>query len=78
MPRKRFQTTTELAAALDRLDDHGKLIPIKRAVGLPLAAAAALASDRAVRRLLVVHAARSGRPARSGVRRDRRLRQYDR
>jgi hypothetical protein len=39
---KRFQTTAELAAALDRLDDHGVPKPIRRVVGLPLAAAAVL------------------------------------
>jgi serine/threonine protein kinase/tetratricopeptide (TPR) repeat protein len=36
---KRFQTTAELVAALDLLDDNGKLKPKKRVVGLPLAAA---------------------------------------
>jgi len=40
---QRYQTTVELSAALDRLDDQGKLIPIKRTVGLPVAAAAAAA-----------------------------------
>jgi len=39
---KRFATTADMVAALDRLDDRGKLKPIKRAVGLPLATVAAL------------------------------------
>ena len=39
---KRYQSTEQLAADLDRLDDHGKLIPIKRVVGIRLAAAVAL------------------------------------
>jgi len=39
---KRFQTTEEFAAALDRLDDHGVPKPIKRAVSLPVAAAGVL------------------------------------
>src|SRR5262245_12899402 len=38
---KRFQTAAELVAALDRLDDRGKLRPIKRVVGLPFASAVA-------------------------------------
>jgi tetratricopeptide (TPR) repeat protein len=42
-PADRFQTTAELVAALDRLDDNGKLRPVKRVVGLPLAAAVAAA-----------------------------------
>jgi serine/threonine protein kinase/thioredoxin-like negative regulator of GroEL len=37
---KRYQTTTELVAALDRLDDKGEPIPIKRTVRLPYAIAA--------------------------------------
>ena len=41
-PDKRFQTTAELVAALDRLDDNGKLKPKKRAVALPLVSAVAL------------------------------------
>jgi len=40
---KRFATTADMVAALDRLDDRGKLKPIKRAVGLPLATVTALA-----------------------------------
>ena len=32
-PAKRFQTTSELAAELDRLDENGALIPIRRVVG---------------------------------------------
>jgi eukaryotic-like serine/threonine-protein kinase len=36
---RRFATTADLVAALDRLDDHGRLRPTRRVVGLPLAAA---------------------------------------
>jgi len=36
---KRYQTTADLVAAIERLDDNGKLRPVKRVVGLPLAAA---------------------------------------
>src|SRR5688572_15207193 len=36
---KRFQTSAEVAAELDRLDDKGELIPVKRTIGLPLMAA---------------------------------------
>ena len=36
---KRFQTSAEIAAELDRLDDDGALIPIKRVIGLPQMAA---------------------------------------
>ena len=36
---KRFQTTAELVEAIERLDDNGKLRPIKRVVGVKLAAA---------------------------------------
>src|SRR5687768_10093909 len=36
---KRFQTSAEVATELDRLDDDGGLIPIKRVVGLPQMAA---------------------------------------
>jgi serine/threonine protein kinase len=38
---KRFQTTADLATAIERLDDNGKLRPVKRVVGLPMAAAIA-------------------------------------
>ena len=38
---KRYQATEELAAEFDRLDDNGVPIPVRRVVGLPLAAAAA-------------------------------------
>jgi len=38
---KRFQTTKDLVIALDRLDDNGRLRPIRRVVGLPLASAVA-------------------------------------
>jgi serine/threonine protein kinase/tetratricopeptide (TPR) repeat protein len=40
---KRFATTADMVAALDRLDDRGKLKPIKRTLGLPLATVMALA-----------------------------------
>ena len=36
---KRFETTVELAAALDRLDEKGVPRPLKRVVGLPLVTA---------------------------------------
>jgi eukaryotic-like serine/threonine-protein kinase len=36
---KRFQTTVELAAELDRLDDNGEPIPIKRVVGMRMVVA---------------------------------------
>jgi eukaryotic-like serine/threonine-protein kinase len=36
---KRFQTTAELAAELDRLDDNGEPIPIKRVVGMRMVSA---------------------------------------
>ncbi len=34
-PAKRYQTTEDLAADLDRLDENGELIPVRRVVGLP-------------------------------------------
>jgi serine/threonine protein kinase/tetratricopeptide (TPR) repeat protein len=40
---KRYQTTSELVAALNRLDDNGKLKRIKKVVGLPLTAALVIA-----------------------------------
>ena len=40
---KRFQSAAELVAALDRLDDNGKLRPIKKVIGLPIAVAVGLA-----------------------------------
>jgi len=40
---KRYQTAAELVAALDRLDDNGKLRPIKKVVGMPLAVGVASA-----------------------------------
>jgi tRNA A-37 threonylcarbamoyl transferase component Bud32 len=40
---RRFATTADMVAALDRLDDRGRLKPVKRAVGLPLASVVALA-----------------------------------
>ena len=36
---KRFQTSAEVAAEFDRLDENGELIPIKRVIGLPAMAA---------------------------------------
>jgi eukaryotic-like serine/threonine-protein kinase len=39
---KRFQTSAELVAAFQRLDDTGKLRPVKRTIRLPYAIAAAL------------------------------------
>jgi tetratricopeptide (TPR) repeat protein/tRNA A-37 threonylcarbamoyl transferase component Bud32 len=41
-PVKRFKTTEELAAALNRLDDMGEVIPIRRVVGMPLLVAVGL------------------------------------
>jgi eukaryotic-like serine/threonine-protein kinase len=40
---KRFQTAAELVAALDRLDDNGKLRPVRKVIGLPYATAAGIA-----------------------------------
>ncbi len=40
-PAKRYQTTAELVAALDLLDDNGKLKPKKRVVRMPVAVAVA-------------------------------------
>ena len=40
---KRYQTTAELVEAIERLDDNGKLRPIKRVVGMKLAAAIVVA-----------------------------------
>jgi tetratricopeptide (TPR) repeat protein len=42
-PAKRFQATTEIAAELDRLDEHGELIPVKRTVGVRLMTAIVVA-----------------------------------
>ena len=41
-PSVRFQTSTELVAALDRLDENGELIPVRRVVGMRLVAAVAV------------------------------------
>jgi eukaryotic-like serine/threonine-protein kinase len=41
-PAGRYQTTAELEADLNRVDDNGELIPIKRVLGLPVAVAAGL------------------------------------
>ena len=38
-PGKRFQTTGDLVAALDRLDENGEPLPVRRVVGMPLMAA---------------------------------------
>jgi serine/threonine protein kinase/tetratricopeptide (TPR) repeat protein len=40
---KRFQSAADLVAALDRLDDQGKVRPIRKVIGLPFATAAGLA-----------------------------------
>jgi tetratricopeptide (TPR) repeat protein len=40
---KRYQTAAELVAALDRLDDRGKVRPVRKVIGLPYATAAGLA-----------------------------------
>jgi serine/threonine protein kinase/tetratricopeptide (TPR) repeat protein len=40
-PGKRYQTTEDLSADLDRLDENGALIPVRRVVGLRLAFAIA-------------------------------------
>jgi tetratricopeptide (TPR) repeat protein len=40
---KRFQTTTELVEAIERLDDNGRIRPKKRVVRMPLAVAVASA-----------------------------------
>jgi tetratricopeptide (TPR) repeat protein len=42
-PAARYQTITELAAALNRLDDHGELLPIRRVVGMKAVTAASFA-----------------------------------
>jgi len=41
-PAARYQTTSEMAAALDRLDENGNPKPVRRVIGMPIAAAAAL------------------------------------
>ena len=64
---KRFGSTAEMLEALSRLDDRGKLRPIKRAVGLPLAAVIATALLGADGGRLLVHAA-------AGAARERRRR----
>jgi len=40
---KRFQTTADLVTAIERLDDNGKLRPVKRVVGMKLTAAIVVA-----------------------------------
>ncbi len=73
---KRFQTTTDLADALDRLDDHGVPRPVKRVVSLPIAAGSGRSPARGVgRRMVVRAAAHPAGPARSGVGRHRGLRE---
>jgi tetratricopeptide (TPR) repeat protein len=42
-PAARYQTITELAAALHRLDDQGELLPIRRVVGMKAVTAASVA-----------------------------------
>jgi eukaryotic-like serine/threonine-protein kinase len=41
-PAGRYQTTAELEADLNRLDDQGELIPVKRVLGVPVAVAISL------------------------------------
>jgi serine/threonine protein kinase/tetratricopeptide (TPR) repeat protein len=38
-PSKRFQNTPDLVAALDKLDENGNPLPVKRVIGLPMMAA---------------------------------------
>jgi tetratricopeptide (TPR) repeat protein len=38
-PANRYQTTAEVAAEIERLDENGELIPVKRVLGLPAVAA---------------------------------------
>ncbi len=38
-PAKRYQTTVDLAAALEQLDDNGELIPVRRVFGVRVLAA---------------------------------------
>jgi eukaryotic-like serine/threonine-protein kinase len=38
-PAKRFQTTGDLVVALDRLDENGEPLPVRRVVGMPLVGA---------------------------------------
>ena len=68
---KRFQTTAELVEAIERLDDNGKLRPMKRVVRLPLAVAVGAAAADAVGLHLVVP--RGRRSARPGLGRHRGL-----
>ncbi|HEY7290005.1 MAG TPA: serine/threonine-protein kinase [Vicinamibacterales bacterium] len=41
-PQKRFQSTLELEAALDRLDENGEPIPVRRVFGMPVLASIVL------------------------------------
>ena len=74
-PAARYQTSAELVAALDRLDENGELIPIKRVVRhRDCWRPSSCWLLGAARRQLVVRAARWSRPRhRSGLGRDRRL-----
>ena len=75
-PAKRYQTTAELVAALDLLDDNGKLKPKKRVGRDAARGCRRLGAADVVRLHLLGHAA--ARSARSGVGADRRLRKQDR
>ena len=73
-PAKRYQTTAELDAALERLDEKGELIPIKRVVRLPLlAAVVAVLLASSVARLVVRALEDSAGAARPGLGGDRGL-----
>ena len=64
---KRFQTAAEMVAALDRLDDNGKLRPIKKVIGLPVRHGRGLALAGAVRGHLVSSRGRRFSTTRSSV-----------
>jgi len=42
-PAKRFQTSLDVVAALDKLDEQGEPLPVRRVVGLPLTVAMVIA-----------------------------------
>ena len=73
-PAARFQSTADVLAELERLDDSGELIPVKRTVRLPLVVDAGRPAAVALgRQLVAVAGHRSAGRARSRVGRDRRL-----
>ena len=75
-PAKRFQTSADVAAELERLDADGHLIPVKRVVRLPYAIAAAVVARRDVGRRVVVSApVHPAGDTRSDQGRDRRFRE---